>query len=215
MRSQQQNQRRTWIWVSLAIVLVVAGILIGVFLGREGNSSKTSAPATSQRRSTSASSVTSQKNSASSESSTAESSSPSSTESVTAGPYSVSTEELNAIRTWDFHGVNVPRSVNLSFNDDSGAGTITIVGAGGGSFGATYVEIPTKTIRVFSASTNAIRSVKVNSELQFNATTADTLSSAGSLYAFKNKQGGISLATPNYAGNVTNDEMDVMIELTN
>ena len=34
----------------------------------------------------------------------------------------------------------------------------------------------------------------------------------GPLYIFYNNQGEISLITPNYAGNVTQDQIDVMLE---
>ncbi|OSH10215.1 lipoprotein [Enterococcus faecalis] len=75
--------------------------------------------------------------------------------------------------------------------------------------------IPTKEIRIFSAADNSIRTVKVNTELILgtNISSNDEQNRSGTLYLFNNKNGSISLITPNYAGNVTDDQKDVMLEV--
>ncbi len=81
---------------------------------------------------------------------------------------------------------------------------------------ATIATVPTKTIRVFSVGTNQIREVKVNTQISIGKIlggTQDRKDYHGTMYLFYNHDGGLSLATPNYAGNVPADQMDVMQEV--
>ena len=69
-------------------------------------------------------------------------------------------------------------------------------------------------LRVFSQDGSGIRTVKVNTQI----TLTQHLSGTGGqdqnnvMYLINNKNGGLSLITPNYAGNVEPDQMDVMLE---
>lgn len=75
--------------------------------------------------------------------------------------------------------------------------------------------IPTKQIRIFSAGihTNQIRTVKVNTQINLVQNQPSSYTFEGPMYLFYNNQGGISLVTPNYAGNVSDNERDVMLEV--
>ncbi|EGO5041961.1 hypothetical protein H4N13_002922, partial [Enterococcus faecalis] len=66
--------------------------------------------------------------------------------------------------------------------------------------------VPTKEIRVFSNNKigSGIRTVKVNTEI--------ICDNQEKMYLFKNKEGSISLATENHVGNVSEDQLDVMME---
>lgn len=122
-------------------------------------------------------------------------------------PYGVAADQVN--NTYQFQGMNVPDTVNV----DTANGTVTFDKGGTQDvYGATYQEIPTRTIRVFSASDNSIREVQVNSEVVLDG-SQNPYYGSGSMYAFQNSNGGVSLATPNYAGNVPNDQTDVMLEV--
>ncbi|MCW6677478.1 hypothetical protein NHG35_08320 [Aerococcaceae bacterium NML180378] len=72
----------------------------------------------------------------------------------------------------------------------------------------------TKQIRVFSADDSGIRTVNVNTTIRFLSPTEPGVPSREDevLYLFYNRNGGISLATKNYAGNVEPDKLDVMLE---
>ncbi|EGO6132560.1 hypothetical protein G9L32_002753, partial [Enterococcus faecalis] len=60
--------------------------------------------------------------------------------------------------------------------------------------------------RVFSNNKigSGIRTVKVNTEI--------ICDNQEKMYLFKNKEGSISLATENHVGNVSEDQLDVMME---
>lgn len=127
-------------------------------------------------------------------------------------PYGVASGQVD--NTYRFHGMNVPDAVNVN----TANGTVTFDSGGTQNvYSASYQEIPTRTIRVFSASDNSVREVQVNTEVVMgNLLEGDPNrngSLSGNLYAFQNSNGGTSLATPNYAGNVPMDMTDVMIEV--
>lgn len=127
-------------------------------------------------------------------------------------PYSVVLSPAHVPISFHFRGVNVPDSIVIN---DSNASTVTVVGKDGKSkvYNATNTTIATKQIRLFSAQNNLIRTVKVNTQITLNAGNPDTITNSGPLYLFHNSQGGISLATPNYAGNVPDNQRDVMQEV--
>lgn len=126
----------------------------------------------------------------------------------------VSSNEFGGYATFYFNGMNVPDSININtntnqitFNADTHSEAI---------YTLTMQNLPAKTIRVFSANTDEIRTVKVSTTLTVGEQISGAINSnnqSGDLYLFHNKQGGLSLATPNYAGNVPEDQTDVMIEV--
>ena len=75
-------------------------------------------------------------------------------------------------------------------------------------------NIPTTEIRIFSDDRSGIRTVKVNTQLTITGTVSGEASqfTGDTFYLFHNRNGGISLITPNYAGNITPDQVDVQLE---
>lgn len=127
--------------------------------------------------------------------------------------YSVDLSQYQSPLTFYYRGVNVPDSVTIN---DSTSSSVTFVFGNytSSSYKADKAEIPTKEIRVFSASNNSIRTVKVNTQINLTGKLSnDNRDMRGPLYLFHNNQGGISLVTPNYAGNVGPDQRDVMLEV--
>lgn len=82
----------------------------------------------------------------------------------------------------------------------------------GPQLNATVTNVATKRIRVAGANSNQVRSVKVNTKLSLAGSYTSDGSESDTFYLFYNRAGTISLATPNYAGNVEPRQMDVMIE---
>lgn len=133
-------------------------------------------------------------------------------------PYAVSLEELKTVPVFDRKGMNIPQTIELGFAEGA-QGTSSFIIKGPEQDNVTryvisYRQIPTKSIRVFSTNNNQIRTVQVNTELVLR----EQLSSdqdheiSGNLYVFTNKSGGLSLVTPNYAGNVAKEDSDIMLE---
>ncbi|MGG5369729.1 hypothetical protein [Enterococcus sp. AZ196] len=139
-------------------------------------------------------------------------SSTSSTEQQTAD--TVSSSEFGGYATFYFNGMNVPDSININTNTDQI--TFNVDTSNEAIYTLSMQNIPAKTIRIFSAHTNEIRTVIVSTKLSIGDQLSGTFNSnnqSGDLYLFHNKQGGLSLATPNYAGNVSENETDVMLEV--
>lgn len=128
-------------------------------------------------------------------------------------PYAIDAERFNTPTTFQLKGVNVPDSVTLEKNEQT---TVTFHFKNGGDiiYTASIETIPTKSIRIFSYEGNAVRTVKVNTKINLldNLSSTDTPSLSGALYSFENRNGGLSLITPNYAGNISEDQRDVMLE---
>jgi uncharacterized protein YceK len=139
------------------------------------------------------------------------------TETTNEYPYQVDLTQQPAILTFSFTGVNVPDSVTIDTNKEevtfeSASADETVLNR----YQGTIATVPTKTIRVFGAADNQIREVQVNTQL----TIGEALDSSesrpdqlGTMYLFINSNGGLSLAAPNYAGNVSDDQKDVMLEV--
>lgn len=141
-------------------------------------------------------------------------------------PYQVPVSELHN-KTFSYNqSINLPTSVTLNFQNEmiGTAEFLTILPDGTSDttiFEMTYLLIPTQTKRAFDNSGSlGIKTVHVNTELVFGQIIRDDfgreeqLSMYDSLYLYYNKEGGLSLLTPNYAGNVpTEKELDIMIEL--
>ena len=125
--------------------------------------------------------------------------------------YRVDTTQLGRL-DYSRPSLNAPSDYQLNFNDQ----TITFA-----YFNSTetsiykfqVVDIPTREIRVFSHNTNQVRKVLVNTMLVPTEIVRGNSSSFGHpYYLFTNYNGSVSLATFNFAGNVTEDYYDVMLE---
>lgn len=183
----------------------------------ESSVTKKSSISASSSKSSASSVSNSSESSQSSSSTEASSSSTDSSESAAVNqvaPYAVDVTQFSSPATFNLRGVNVPPSITLQNN---GGTTVTFASRqsnSGDQFAAQVDTIPTKEIRVFSQDGSGIRTVKVNTQI----TLTQHLSGTGGqdqnnvMYLINNKNGGLSLITPNYAGNVEPDQMDVMLE---
>ena len=127
---------------------------------------------------------------------------------------SVTADEFGGYATFYFNGINVPDSININtntnqitFNADTNNETV---------YNFMMQDVPVKSIRLFSAETNEIRTVEVSTMLSIGVQISGATNrnyQSGNLYLFHNKHGRLSLATPNYAGNVSADQSDVMLEV--
>lgn len=129
-------------------------------------------------------------------------------------PFGVSMMDITAIGVFSKTGMNIPQTIMLSFVTES-SGTVALVSNGGRTeyYTAQYKLIPTTAIRVFSAGSNDVRTVNVNTEIVIDYLAGSHGGyDAGNFYVFTNSSGTLSLATPNYAGNVMATESDVMLE---
>ena len=126
----------------------------------------------------------------------------------------VTADEFGGYATFYFNGINVPDSININtntnqitFNADTNNETV---------YNFRMQDVPVKSIRIFSAETNEFRTVKVSTMLSIGIQISGATNrnnQSGNLYLFHNKHGRLSLATPNYAGNVPADQSDVMLEV--
>lgn len=160
---------------------------------------KNSTSSTTTESSSTKSSESSSESQATSQSSTKESK----TESQM--PYAVDLAKLDSTLTFNLNGMNVPKTITL--NQD---GTPSVTFPNDQKYTATIATVPTKEIRLFSHDGNAVRTVKVNTQITLSG--SDEQHNGEVLYLFNNANGGLSLATPNYAGNVSADQADVMLE---
>ncbi|WP_265458992.1 hypothetical protein [Enterococcus sp. HY326] len=139
-------------------------------------------------------------------------------------PYAVDLSALASSITF-YHGVSVnyPTSFTLD-NLMSREPLITITfespdnTVGASKYQGSITEIPTKEIRIFSAKDDYIRSVFVNTQINLDLHIEgehDYQEGVNNrpMYLFANADGGYSLATPNYAGNVLEQDQDVMQEV--
>lgn len=149
--------------------------------------------------------------------SVSETESPKTPETASAYPYQIDMSQQSNVLTVSFEGFNVPDTVTIdqskeevTFESSTPDDSVT------SRYRATIATVPTKTIRVFSVGTNQIREVKVNTQISIGKIlggTQDRKDYHGTMYLFYNHDGVLSLATPNYAGNVPADQMDVMQEV--
>lgn len=155
------------------------------------------------------------------------------TEDLSAYPHAVAVNTLSDPMTFKFNGANVPDTVRLNFSE--GTATIGMLGYTGQPaviepesepvlietvFSMSVSNVETRTIRIFSAGDNSVRSVQANTIVTLtgilsNPDNRDYGWSEGAkdMYLIVNQAGTVSLITPNYAGNVMEDQSDVMIEV--
>ncbi|MFV0560828.1 MAG: hypothetical protein ACK5NA_08940 [Enterococcus sp.] len=123
-------------------------------------------------------------------------------------PYAVSFE---GAKTFTFSGTNTPASIVLNEADNSA--TFTAADGSQSQYTCAVQETPTTEITVFSAGESSTRTVKVNTIIVLgDAVSGSDTHSGENLYLFYNSNNGVSLATPNYAGNVSADQADVLLE---
>lgn len=188
-----------------------------------GSSSSSTASDTAVSSSSSTSSEISESSSVAESSSTTESSE---SDDLANFPYAVPVSALGDRTFYYSSSVNTPNSVKIDFQgENTGTAEFLFERADGTNditiFSVTYQSIPTTDKRVFiDGSVENLKSVKVNTEIVFGDVIRDDFnrasdySSYDSMYVFYNGDGGVSLLTPNYAGNVpTEGDKDIMIEL--
>lgn len=127
-----------------------------------------------------------------------------------AASYGVDVTQFATPVTFNLKGMNVPTAITIATNKTT---TTITFDATKNQYEANVTTIPTKEIRVFSHTDNSIRTVKVNTQLTLAKGSGQYLNDT--LYLIANNQGGLSLLTPNYAGNVANKQQDVMLEAIN
>ncbi|MGL4696947.1 LysM peptidoglycan-binding domain-containing protein [Enterococcus larvae] len=134
-------------------------------------------------------------------------------------PYAVSRESLSYPITFYYQGINMPDSVTLDFSQGN-SGKVTFSSNGRiNEYNATFDVTATKAIRIYNANgtaDNRLRTVNVNTEITLQPVAEDTYyfgSGNNNFYLFINSNGGLSLITPNYAGNYPIEEADVMSEV--
>jgi len=137
----------------------------------------------------------------------------SSTEQVNSTPYAVDLSDWGSVMDFHLSGINVPEGITL----DAANNTLTLTskdGANDVTYSVSTTTIPTQAVRVFSHIGNAVRTVKVNTQIVINNQLSGSprLGNSGPMYLFVNNTGGLSLITPNFAGNVEPDQSDVMLE---
>src|SRR5574344_367894 len=122
-------------------------------------------------------------------------------------PYIVDLSHIAGETPFFNPGMNIPN--NIIINTDANSVTFKAADGSEPAGTATFTNIPTKEIRIFSHDGSGIRNVKVNTVIQIEGIEGEF---ANEMYLFQNANGGVSLATPNYAGNVEEADRDVMIE---
>lgn len=135
-------------------------------------------------------------------------------------PYAVARESLSYPLTFYYNGINMPDSVTLDFSQGN-SGKVTFISSGRvNEYNATFNTVATKSIRIYNANgtpDNRIRTVNVNTEIALQPVAEDQYFFGGgntnNFYLFVNNNGGLSLVTPNYAGNYPIEEADVMAEV--
>ncbi|WP_137601113.1 hypothetical protein [Paucilactobacillus nenjiangensis] len=206
----------------IALAMLVVGVLIIVFV--VSNSSKKESESSQHSVSLFRSSSKSSKASSSVKTNRHSSSKAAASSSTnTETSYAVDAASL-AGKSFTIKGVNTPS--NFDFTSGSGSNYVISISyqqypdsAAPDIVNATIQSIPTKQVRVFSHGNNAIRTVKVDTAVTINSVAGGNQDGASKYvgnvaYLFYNKQGGMSLATPNYAGNVPSEYNDVMLEYT-
>ena len=180
-----------------SICLVTSFLLVGCNRGpsQESNKSSTSEASTTESSERS-------KGSSSFIYSAASLSGSSSSQLFSSEPASTKQSEVDTVTADEFGGY-----ATFYFNADTNNETV---------YNFTMQDVPVKSIRIFSAETNEIRTVKVSTMLSIGVQISGATNKnnqSGNLYLFHNKHGRLSLATPNYAGNVSADQSDVMLEV--
>ena len=122
-------------------------------------------------------------------------------------PYMVDPEMLVEPTSFYLKGINVPNNIMLDLDENTIDFDFSPELQKHGQ--VTIQQIPTKEISVTSHDGSGVRNVKVNTEIQVTNIEGEE---DQILYLFVNAQGDLSLATPNYAGNVDESQKDVMLE---
>lgn len=217
-QGRKQQRRSGWKWAAIAGVtalVVVLVFVLGMALGRGRHNrmdvASSSAAVTSSSRGT-ASSASSTTSSSSAGASAEESDDP--------YKYAVGAGDFAGV-TFRGYGVNEPTSISIeSVQDESYNYVLTITYPQTSADAPTVIRVAADIeqgavtrFRVFGRPN--IRTVKANTQVN----VVDTIDKddgsqyvGDTFYLFYNTSGTISLATPNFAGNVTDDYTDVKAE---
>lgn len=121
-------------------------------------------------------------------------------------PFAVDVATLQDKTTFALDGMNIPGTITY----DKLSGNLTLTWSDREETGpVTIYQDPTEQIRVFSADGSGIRTIQANTVLIVDR---DNNQPPYEFYLFYNSEGKLALASPNFAGNVTAEEMDVMLE---
>ncbi|CAH1852186.1 hypothetical protein [Convivina praedatoris] len=211
--------------VALAAVLsggVTYGVSAQTGVFHHGTTSKVSSSSKDDTKNSDSQTTTSQADSTSTAKSKASSSSSMASQSKDNTKATSSTGQASQM-TYYYNGFNLPKSVTLT--DINGANpSISFDGSNYASqntnpmsFSAQVSSISGKTVRVFSATDNSVQTVQAIQQIsvvkQIAGPTAGPDMAHATFYMVKDGTGATHLASPNFAGNVSDDQRDVMIEL--
>ncbi|MET3564109.1 hypothetical protein ABID30_003206 [Enterococcus rotai] len=138
-------------------------------------------------------------------------------------PYAVSPDQIASLNAFNMKQLDGPFAIEIGIkNKDTLEGTITFYSRNRknpdqidtSQEDMKIDNIPTKEIRIFSANNSDIRTVRVNTQINLLLSNSSPSSSVSEkkMYLFLNKDGQVSLVTPNHTGNVAEENFDVMIE---
>ncbi|CAH1856672.1 hypothetical protein [Convivina intestini] len=211
--------------VTLAAVLsggVIYGVSAQTGVFHHATTSKVSSSSKDSPKDSDSQTTTSQADSTSTSKSKAGSSSSMTSQAKDKTKATPSTSQASQM-TYYYNGLNLPKSVTLT-DINSANPNISFAGASYASqntdpmsFSAQVSSISGKTVRVFSATDNSVQTVQAIQQIsvgkQIAGPSAGPDMAHATFYMVKDSSGATHLASPNFAGNVSDDQRDVMIEL--
>lgn len=223
-QGRKQQRRSGWKWTVIAgitALVVVLVFVLGMALGRGRHnrldvaSSSTAVTSSSQSTSSSTSSVDT-------------SSSVVASENTDPYHYAVKPDDFDNV-TFEHNTTDAPIEFTVAkVNDGNFPYMITVTlphDAGEIELGAEMTNVATKRMRIFGATQDnlGVRTIKANTQFRVVQVIDGGDGTAGGeddgnryvgerYYVFYNSKGTLSLATPNYAGNTGEDELDVKME---
>lgn len=122
-------------------------------------------------------------------------------------PYAVDLESLEDKTHFKLEGMNIPTEIIY----DKVAQTMTLIHPDGQEEvgPVTIYQDPTEEIRLFSEDGTGIRTIQANT---FLIVDRENNQAPYEFYLFINKDGKVTLAAPNFAGNVSAEDADVRLE---
>lgn len=127
-------------------------------------------------------------------------------------PYGVPVETIGT-QTFYSHGVNAPTKIVLQADEKRVIMEIEGYPDTRVEYVAELSYIPTQTVTTFNNYDTGKRQVQANTQVKLVDIVSDnTAELPQTLYLIYNEEGGLSLITPNYAGNVEAEDADTMME---